>query len=223
MPDHEVQQGECLSSIAHQHGIQDWRQLWEHPDNAELRTQRDPHILKPGDIVKIPDSTGPTFSGHSGERGDFRLTQAPPTELRLNLTDNFGEPYEQKEFRVEVGGETIDGRTDQNGQLRCQIPPDAETATVTLWYDSSTQHPDRKQVWELDLGYLDPVEEISGVQARLRNLGFPIDEINGELDERTQRALKLFQAESQIPITGEIDEATATQLAARHDTQEAEQ
>lgn len=215
MPDHEVQQGECLSSIAHQYGISDWRQLWNHPDNAALRGRRNPHILKPGDIVKIPDDIGPAFNGHSGEAGAFRLSPAPPTEIRLILTDNFGNPYSQKEYRVEIAGESITGTTAEDGLLSCEIPPEATRAVLTLWLESSTGSPGRKLTWELDLGYLDPIEEISGVQARLRNLGYDIDDISGSLDEPTRRAIRMFQAEEQLRITGEIDDSTRARLEQR--------
>ncbi|MDX9856255.1 MAG: peptidoglycan-binding protein [candidate division Zixibacteria bacterium] len=220
MPDHEVQQGECLSSIAHRYGISDWRQLWEHPDNAALREHRNPHILKPGDVVKIPDDVGPAFEGCSGESGAFRLTSPPPTTLQLNLTDAFGNPYAHKEYELDVDGQVQRGTTAENGRLCCEIAPDAASATLTLWLDSAAQAPDRKLVWTLDLGHLDPIEELTGVQARLKSLGYGIDEISGSLDEPTRRALRMFQAEERLPITGEADEATVSRLARRYEDRE---
>jgi N-acetylmuramoyl-L-alanine amidase len=217
MPEHEVQQGECLATIARQHGVTDWQWLWDHPDNATLREQRQsPHVLKPGDRVQIPDDIGPAFDGRTGERGSFRLPSQRPVRLQLNLRDGFGSPFVEKEYRLEVGDETIEGVTDNDGLLACEIPHDATTATLTLWLGSAAQSPERKLTWELNLGHLDPIEEISGIQGRLRNLGYPIDEITGDLDEPTQRALETFQAAEEIPVTGQIDEATRNKLLEKY-------
>lgn len=49
MPNHLVKQGECLSSIAAQYRFA-WEQLWNLPQNRELRLKRkNPNILFPGD------------------------------------------------------------------------------------------------------------------------------------------------------------------------------
>jgi N-acetylmuramoyl-L-alanine amidase len=217
MPEHEVQQGECLATIARQYGITDWQLLWDHPDNAPLRERRSsPHVLMPGDTVVIPDDIGPAFDGRTGERGTFRLTPPRPVRLVLKLRDGFGSPFASREYQLEVGDETIEGRTGEDGLLDCEIPPDAASGTLTLRLDSSEQSPERKIVWELNLGHLDPIDEISGVQGRLRNLGYPIDELNGDLDEATRKALETFQAAEEIPVTGEIDEATRTKLLEKY-------
>src|SRR5436305_39757 len=47
---HVVQQGECLSSIAHAYGLPDWKHLHDHAANKELKNNRpNPNILAPGD------------------------------------------------------------------------------------------------------------------------------------------------------------------------------
>lgn len=59
---HVVSQGECLSNIAHRHGLPSWRKLWEHPKNEGLRAQRkSPHALLPGDHVALPGVTVHAF------------------------------------------------------------------------------------------------------------------------------------------------------------------
>lgn len=34
---HVVAEGECLSRIAHEHGLTDWQRIWQHPKNEALR------------------------------------------------------------------------------------------------------------------------------------------------------------------------------------------
>jgi LysM domain len=47
--------GDSLSSIARRHGIKSWRELYNHPDNAGLRSKRpNPNVIFPGDVVIIP-------------------------------------------------------------------------------------------------------------------------------------------------------------------------
>ena len=53
---HKVEPGESLYSIAHKYGIACWQSIYEHPDNADLRRRRpNPHVLHPGDEVRVPE------------------------------------------------------------------------------------------------------------------------------------------------------------------------
>ena len=54
--EHEVQPDEDLAIIALDYGIKDWKLIWEHEKNADLRAKRpDPHVLYKGDKVWIPE------------------------------------------------------------------------------------------------------------------------------------------------------------------------
>jgi len=70
--------------------------------------------------------------------------------------------------------------------------------------------------WTLVIGHLDPVEEISGVQARLHNLGFdpgPIDGIKGSL---TGAAVKRFQETFGLAVDGIAGPRTQAKLKEEH-------
>lgn len=80
--EHTVAPGECISSIAFQHGFF-WETLWEHGDNAELKEKRkDPNVLHPGDVVMIPDLTLKEESCATEQVHEFRLKGVP---ARLNI------------------------------------------------------------------------------------------------------------------------------------------
>jgi len=80
--EHTIAPGECISSIAYQHGFF-WETLWNHGDNAELkRDRKDPNVLHPGDLVMIPDLTLKEESCATEQVHEFRLKGVP---ARLNL------------------------------------------------------------------------------------------------------------------------------------------
>ncbi len=70
--------------------------------------------------------------------------------------------------------------------------------------------------YNLKFGEMDPLTEISGVQGRLNNLGFPCGPIDGILGLRTCQALKRFQSREDLPITGRPDDATLQKLKEVH-------
>jgi len=45
-----IEQGDHLPRIADENGFSDWHTIWDDPNNASLRAQRqDPGVLAPGD------------------------------------------------------------------------------------------------------------------------------------------------------------------------------
>ncbi len=80
--EHIVAPGECISSVAYQHGFF-WETLWNHGDNAGLKKERkDPNVLHPGDVVVIPDLTVKEESCATEQVHEFRLKGVP---ARLNI------------------------------------------------------------------------------------------------------------------------------------------
>jgi hypothetical protein len=73
---------------------------------------------------------------------------------------------------------------------------------------------ERREV-KLSLGELEPLTEVTGVQARLANLGFEPGPVDGELGPRTQAALQV-QAQHDLDPTGNIDDKTISALKKRH-------
>jgi peptidoglycan hydrolase-like protein with peptidoglycan-binding domain len=99
--------------------------------------------------------------------------------------------------------------TDGEGALEIAIRPDAARALIIL--GDGTDDP-----IDLCLGALDPADSVTGVQARLTNLGVDVGPVDGILGPLTTAGIAEFQRQRGLPETGEIDEATSTKLAEVH-------
>jgi hypothetical protein len=209
-----VQQGDTLASIAFAKGFLRWQPIWEHEQNAGLRTKRkDPHILYPGDSVFIPDKTIKKFDCQTKKLHTFRLKK-PRLHFEQLLLDHEDQPYANKAFTLVAGDQTIEGRTDGDGRVSEEIPFDAPSVVLTLFKiegDAASA-----LTWEVDLGHLDPIDTTEGVQGRLANLGYRC-KVTGTLDDQTKAALRAYQDDEGLKVTGEIDESTRTRLSKHHD------
>ena len=201
-----VQQGDCISSIAFEHGFFP-DTIWNYPANAELkRKRRDPNTLVAGDVVVIPDLREKNVNKPTGEMHKFRLKNTPALcSLQIFSEDEY---RANQRYELEIDDKIFTGTTDAEGVLRVPIPPNAKNGVLTIGED--------KAVFNLQFGHIEPPTEIRGVQARLNNLGYDCP-INGKLDEETQNALREFQFANGLKETGEIDEATRQKLDELHD------
>ncbi len=208
---HEVMQGECLTRIAADHGFADWRTIYELPQNAELRQNRpDPNVLYPGDQIVIPDREEKWESGGTEERHRFEKN-SPKRLLRIAVEDIDGERLTNTPYELEVDKQKRKGATDGDGMLEEQILLKAEEGTLKVG----------KFVWRLQIGHLNPLKDapdqgVSGAQARLSNLGYDPGPINGMPNPQTSEALKQFQAMMELPVTGNLDQATRAKLLDKH-------
>ena len=211
---HRVQQGECLSSIAKKYGFSDWKKIYDHPQNDGVKQKRkNPNILFLGDKIFIPDKELKEESCGTESEHRFKV-KAQFTLLRLVLKDEEDQPFSGKKYKLELEDKTYENTTGGDGLIEHKIPADVERAYLTVWMDDNDAVGTR---WPLDIGHLDPVEEISGVQARLNNLGFDCGQVDGILGPKTKAALEEFQAKYGLAVTGEANEAIRNKLAQLHD------
>ena len=204
MPVYVVRQGDCISSIAFQFGFLP-DTIWNHPQNAELKAQRiDPNVLFPGDNVFIPDKTLRQENAATDQLHVY-TRKALPAKLKVRFLRN-GKPLVNKSYILEIDGKSSQGATDGDGNLECSIMPNAQHGKVTF-----TQFDEE---YPLQLGCLDPVDEISGVQARLKNLGFYKPQPDGQMDDLTRTAIAALQTSQNIPSNGELDPSTKDALKA---------
>jgi Putative peptidoglycan binding domain len=203
---HTVSLGDCISSIAFRYGFFP-DTVWNHADNAELkRTRQDANVLRPGDLVVVPDLRQKEVSKATEKRHRFRRKGVPDV-LRLRILDQNDQPVANRPYVLEIDGKSFRGSTGGDGAIEQAIPPDASEGHLTLenWAIK----------YNLNLGHLEPVSTVAGVQKRLNNLGYECGD-SGELDEGTRLALRKFQMANQTRVTGEPDRATQDKLKEVH-------
>ena len=209
--EHVVAQGDCLASIARKYGFPDWKTIYDHPENAELRTKRpDPHVLFPGDRVQIPDKQRKQEDGATEQRHKFQLA-AKETRLRLVVRDVDGQPIARKKYELSIAGQTRKGVLSADGKLDEPIPADALQGTLQVWIED-----ERPTLLSLRLGHLDPIETTSGIQARLNNLGYAAGPVDGIDGPRTQAAVRKFQKDHSLEADGVAGAQTRDALKAQY-------
>lgn len=203
MPNHNVVQGDCFLSIADKYGFF-WETLWNHPNNVELKTKReDPTILYPGDAVFVPEKRLKEVSEPTNQVHKFRMKNVP-AKFHIRLLNDDDLPRANLNYVLEIDGQEFTGTTDGNGAISVSIPPGAKNGKLVLT--------DEDEEYDLYLGQIDPIDKNSGVQARLRGLGYYDGETSQAVNPETEQAVKDFQEAYNLEPTGQIDDAFRSKL-----------
>jgi N-acetylmuramoyl-L-alanine amidase len=212
MPVVIVKQGDHLARIAKQYGFADYRTIWNHAQNAQLRQKREnPHVLHPGDEVFVPELQTREESKSTEQKHPFVLHRLPLT-LRLVLEDVYERPIANA--ACELAGDT-EARltTDAQGEFEQPISPMVHDVLLTIRDPQTAIHDVQLSV---KVGDLDPVDEISGQQGRLKNLGY----YSGPMDQPDERLLKIaieeFQCENGLTVDGICGPNTQKKLKQVH-------
>lgn len=211
---HVVQENEDLVAIALKHGFRDHLTIYQDDSNAALRALRpNPDILFPGDRVNIPDRETKSEPARTGTRHRFFVRAMPSRRLRLRLVDPFGRPLAGKPFNLVIDQRLLltGSPADADGCIDVKIPRDAREGTISVEGFS----------WRFTLGALNPIKKtndsgVSGAQGRLLNLGYDVGKPDGILGPRTAAALRRFQKDRGLPVTGDLDRATENALITAH-------
>jgi hypothetical protein len=201
---HRVEPGDCISSIAFKHGFFP-ETIWNHPENDDLRARRkDINVLMPGDVVFVPDKRSKTVSKPTDATHVFRYRGVP---ARLNIVVHcYGEPLRNKKFELEVDGATLTGHTDAEGGISIAIPPNAGLGILRV------DEGERQLEFRLELGRLNPIDEVTGFKQRLQNLGYEVGDLDETVSETFRAAISRFEAEQGMPPTGECSDANRQKL-----------
>lgn len=208
---HTVASGDCLWTLARRYGVP-WKKIWEHGANQELRARRgNPNVLLAGDEVVIPDPVEKVVAAGTEQKNSFR---APgKLELSVRLLDFVHQPLADVEYAFVIDGKKQPAaRTGGDGLATAEVSRTLRTASLALPWGT----------FPIELGSLDPARTVSGMQQRLRNLGFDPGPIDGILGPRTRRAMREFQAAesgAELVPSGEPDAETIARLRELHDDQ----
>ena len=203
---HRIEQGEHVVRIAREKGFRDWQSIWNRGENSKLKALREnPNVLFPGDELFLPDFLEKEEASATGMVHSFK---APSLNLRLRIQvrDVNGDPVPNCDCLLAIAGEDRKLVTDGDGRIDEEIPVDTKGGEIRV----------RGQVYKLDIGHLDPVEEKSGQRDRLANLGYYLAD-GDELDEEEFRsAVEEFQCDNGLSVDGQCGSQTQKALKKLH-------
>jgi hypothetical protein len=182
-----------------------WKSLWNHPENLSLKKlRRDPNVLLPNDTIYVP-KIEPKYERYvTGRRHRF-VRNGVPSRLRIRVM-RAGRARAFQPYELRVDGATYTGITDAEGWIEAPISPQASQGELIVGDNPLTRY-----LCDINLGAMDPITEVTGVQKRLQNLGYSC-EVTGEIDDQTADALSDFQKAVDLEPTGELDQVTSQKL-----------
>lgn len=212
---HVVKQGERLATIAAMYGVSPTI-IYADPDNAELWKKRpNPNQLLPGDEVSLGDpnrpSDLPTGAGHT-----LMIASGRDEMLSIFLGSRYDASFAGQRFELKAGKRTIQGKVPDDNVIVAVIALGTESGELKLWL---SEDPEVIASWTLKVGHLDPITEVSGVQARLNNLGYGAGEVDGNEDDDLKGAVASFQNDVGLEPSGEVNDDCRAALDQAHDEQ----
>jgi hypothetical protein len=165
-----IRDGDHLLRLATSMGF-DADSVWADPRNADLCEARPSmHILCPGDLLYVPQVVRKWQKVTTGAVNRY-VANIPKIKIALTFTSE-GEPVASEPCSIRELPELGDLTTDAQGTLRFEAPVTLHVVTVDF--------PGVGVFQTLRIGNLDPISVDSGVEQRLRNLGFCSSDPSGD-------------------------------------------
>lgn len=203
---HTVKEGDYLIKIAQDYGFNDYRSIWDHPQNTELKLKRkSANAIYPGDSLFIPDKDPTERYYATGQRHVIQLRPNPDI-LRIVFKSIEDEPITDTECTLKVGSESYALITNSNGLVAELIPRDATQGKLSIL--------DRE--FQIQIGELDPVDTDMGQKSRLTNLGYYLGPLDIDDEEQLKSAVEEFQCDQGLNVTGVCDAQTQAALTKAH-------
>jgi len=206
---HKVRPGDTTTALAFKQGLF-WETVWNHDRNAELKDKRKrPNVLLPGDEIFLPHKRKKVVEKPDAERHRFRRRGVPET-FRMRVLDFEGEPLADEPYRLRVDAKIIEGTLDGDGSLEEQVSPGAKKIRLEVGENGALFSAD------LGVGRMDPIEELSGVQARLYNLGYFGGRADGKESEALDAAVHKFCEDNELDPENGVDDDFRAKLEEAH-------
>lgn len=206
----EAKEDDSVESVAFRYGMLP-EQIWQHSANSSLREARaSMHVLQKGDRLFVPDIAAKSLACGTERFHSFRRHAVPsmlPLKLQLGVT-----VLAHHSCRFEFADRApVEMMTDHVGFVQVPVMPDVGAGRLVVDLENG-----QKIVIELAPRCLDPIDTPCGIQARLRNLGYLTEAMDGEYDLPTVLALANFQADHQLQISGTAEKSTLASLMQAH-------
>lgn len=211
-----VRQGDYMTKLAHTGGF-DAEDVWKDPKNDALRATRPSmDILAPGDIVFLPKLPKPGLDFTKEATNRYKAV-VPKVEVTMTFLDAEYEPIANEPFELqglERPGDVDFGLTDErttDGEGKATIRVPVTVREVTAFF------PRRNVSYALRVGDMDPKDESTGIRQRLTTLGYlPQDLTSGQEALYVPSAIRSFQKDQGLEITGVLDDKTTEALKTAH-------
>ena len=173
---YRFQEGDFPSEVAVRHGFADWVQIWDAPENREVREEIAPSTLpRPGDRVFIPRVQSKHESASTQARHRFRRKRPDLDWIEIRLTNGLEAPCANEEFVLRLpSGDVIASQLNQAGMTRVEVSPSGDVEVefpslfdVVVVKDDQAQEPSprgsrKERPPSLDEDFqLDPIDEPS--------------------------------------------------------------
>ncbi len=202
MPQHTVSLGETVSKIAGDRKLANYRVIWDHPSNKDFAKTRDPNLLYPGDELFVPEQQQKDMIATTGVTHQFRK-KVPKNKLRIQMLDGNMNPIPEADYSLTAGDDSFSGKTDNEGWIKHDISVEADSGSLDFG----------GRTIELDIGHLAPLDKIEGIQARLQNLGYTVQAVDGDdSTDEYKDAVKAFQGDQQLTVDGIVGPNTRGKL-----------
>jgi len=173
-------------------------------------------VLYPGDRLYIRDKEEKQESCSTEQRHRFRVKN-PNLELRLVLEDQYEKPIKNAQCELRVENEVLHLTSDGLGHINQSISATAKNAFLII---KDQETPLNEIVIPIKIGHLDPVEEQSGQQSRLNNLGYFAGPLEGKSEEENKAmflsAVEEFQCDHGLVVDGKCGPNTQAKLKQVH-------
>jgi len=204
-----VKQGDYVAKIAKENGFVDYRTIWDHAKNQQLKNKRkNPNVLFPGDELYIPDKGDREESAATDQRHKYKA-KVSKNMLRLVLEDLYGNPIANAKCDLQVEGKVVEVVSGADGKIEHEIPLTAQNAELVVKEENTALTNVKLSV---QIGHLDPVEEESGQKARLSNLGYYLGRLDVDNPAKFRSAVEEFQCDHDLTVDGDCGPQTQAKL-----------